>query len=89
MLDFLRNEGVSSRIISEIEHFRSYYKINAEYQSRIPVPQYRYYGTEVWEEAASALLAGETFGAVFASLLLARWKRRNAAAERSGSLPED
>jgi len=59
LLDFLRNEGVSSRIISEIEHFRSYYKINAEYQSRIPVPQYRYYGTEVWEEAASALLAGE------------------------------
>jgi multidrug efflux pump len=37
----------------------------------------------------SALLAGETFGAVFASLLLARWKRRNAAAEHGGSLPAD
>jgi nitric oxide reductase NorQ protein len=59
MLDFLRSEGVSSQIISEIENFRKFYKINDDYRNRIPEPQYHYYGTEVWEEAATALLAGE------------------------------
>lgn len=59
MLDFLREEGVSSEIISEIEHFRAFYKVNAEEEDRIREPQFRYYGPEVWEKAAAALLSGE------------------------------
>ncbi|MDD5940323.1 MAG: MoxR family ATPase [Lachnospiraceae bacterium] len=57
--DFLRKEGVSEAIISDILHFRDYYKISEDVKDRIPTPQYSYYGKDVWEEAASALLAGE------------------------------
>lgn len=57
MLDFLRQEGVSEQIIREIEQFREYYKTGDD--SRIPQPMYRYYGREIWEQAASTLLAGE------------------------------
>lgn len=57
MLEFLRREGVSGRILSEIEQFRAYYGTDNE--DRIPDPMYRYYGTEIWEKAASTLLAGQ------------------------------
>ncbi len=59
ILEFLRGEGISERLLGEIEHFRSFYKISDEMKSRIPDPQYRYYGTEIWEQAIATLLAGE------------------------------
>lgn len=59
ILDFLREEGVSGKIISEIESFRSFYKLADEERDRIPVPPYFYYGREIWEQAATALLGGE------------------------------
>lgn len=59
MLDFLREEGISPRIISEIEHYRSFYKINDAVKRRIPQPAYNYYGKEIWEQAATTLLSGE------------------------------
>ncbi len=59
MLNFLRQEGVSDHILSEIEHFQKFYKIDAELERRIPNPMYHYYGREIWEQAASTLLAGE------------------------------
>ena len=59
MLDFLKNEGVSPKIISEIEAFRAKYPTDGKLASRVPVPRYLYYGKEVWEEAITALLCGE------------------------------
>ncbi len=59
MLDFLREQGISSEIISEIEHFRSFYKLDPKDERRVPTPQYHYYGKEIWEKAAATLLAGE------------------------------
>lgn len=59
ILDFLRQEGVSAQIIADIEAFRKDHAVTDEDRKRIPVPPYHYYGKEVWEEAASALLAGE------------------------------
>lgn len=59
MLDFLRQEGVSENILSDIAHFRNFYKVRDEVRPRIPDAGYKYYGREVWEEAASALLSGE------------------------------
>ena len=50
MLDFLRSEGVS---------YRRAYSVNDEVKGRIPNPAYHYYGREIWEQAATALLAGE------------------------------
>lgn len=59
MLDFLRSEGVSPQIISEIEAYRRAYSVSDEVKGRIPSPAYHYYGREIWEQAATALLAGE------------------------------
>lgn len=59
MLNFLKEEGISDRIIEEIKYFRNYYKLDADLEDRVPVPQYKYYGKEVWEEAITAILAGE------------------------------
>ncbi len=59
MLDFLRAEGISPRILSEIEAFRSAHPIGEKVRDRIPKPPYNYYGREIWEQAATTLLAGE------------------------------
>ena len=59
MLDFLRSEGVSPQILSEIEAYRRAYSVSDEVKGRIPRPAYHYYGREIWEQAATALLAGE------------------------------
>ena len=59
MLDFLKNEGVSPKIISEIEAFRAKYPTAGKLTGRVPVPRYLYYGKDVWEEAVTALLCGE------------------------------
>lgn len=59
MLDFLREEGISDHIIQEIEKFRNFYQLDSRVEYRIPKPRYLYYGKDIWEEAATALLSGE------------------------------
>lgn len=59
IIEFLRSQGVSDSILDDVLHFRSYYQLNPGMEARIPVPQYNYYGTEIWEQALSTILAGE------------------------------
>lgn len=59
MLDFLREEGVQPGIIEGIEDFRSKHPISGDVKYRVPKPRYLYYGKEIWEAAATALLCGE------------------------------
>lgn len=59
MLDFLKNEGISDSIITEIERFRGSFPAESSLRHRIPVPRYLYYGKEIWEEAITAILCGE------------------------------
>lgn len=59
MLDFLRSEGVSPQIIKEVEAFRAKFPVDGPLGRRIPTPRYLYYGKDIWEEAATALLCGE------------------------------
>ena len=59
MLEFLKSEGVSERILSEIAAFRNQWCVPEEEAARVPSPAYPYYGREIWEQAAAALLAGE------------------------------
>ena len=59
MLEFLRQEGISERIIEEIRRFRAQWPAEESLRQRVPVPRYLYYGKDVWEEAATALLCGE------------------------------
>lgn len=59
MLDFLKEEGVNPDIIRAIAEFRQSFPTDAALANRIPVPRYLYYGTDIWEKAATALLCGE------------------------------
>lgn len=59
MLDFLRSEGISPKIIADIEHFRAKWPAGGELSRRVPDPRYLYYGKDIWEQAATALLCGE------------------------------
>ena len=55
----LRDEGVDSGLLEEVQRFREAHPLTPEAQERVPVPKYLYYGREVWESAAAALLCGE------------------------------
>lgn len=55
LLDKLRELGISENLIKEIEKFRSQYPVDKEYESRIPVPTQFYYGSDVWEQAITAV----------------------------------
>lgn len=79
MLDFLREEHVDERIIKGIEEFRN--KYSAASVKTVSRPRYMYYGREVWEQAAQALLCGE-------NLLLAGSKAtgKNVLAENLSAL---
>lgn len=55
----LEAEGVSRGLLEEIAAFRQAHPAPQEAQSRIPEPQVLYYGREIWESAAAALLSGE------------------------------
>ncbi len=59
MLNFLRSEGIDEELISRIASFRKEYPAASEDEARIPNPKYRYYGTEVWRRAITAILSGE------------------------------
>ena len=59
MLDFLRYEGISEEIVRRVEAFRAHYPLEGGAENRVPKPAYRYYGTDIWEMALTALLSGE------------------------------
>ncbi len=59
MLDFLKSAGVDPRILDELQEFRGRYAVSDTVRDRVPVPSCMYYGREIWEQALTALLAGE------------------------------
>ena len=59
LLDFLKQEGLSSDLLDGIRAFNAQYPTPPELQGRVPRPRYHYYGKDVWEAAAAAILCGE------------------------------
>lgn len=59
MLDFLRQEGIDDQLIARIEQFRKQYPAADADAARIPSPRFRYYGSEIWRLAITAILSGE------------------------------
>ena len=57
MLSFLKEEGVSPELLEKLAQFRT--DNPTELPERVPVPQFHYYGREVWEQAIAALLCGK------------------------------
>lgn len=58
MLNFLTKQGISPRLITDIEKFRQQYPWTDAVRQPVP-PKYPYYGKEILEESIAALLAGE------------------------------
>ena len=59
ILDSLKDQGINEKLLQEIEVFRAQYPVEDKLQKRINVPMLAYYGKEVFEMAAYALLQGE------------------------------
>ena len=55
----LAEEGVDPGLLEEMRAFRAEHPVPEEARSRIPAPRFLYYGKEVWEGAAAALLCGQ------------------------------
>ena len=55
----LRREGINAALLEEISRFRTAHAVEPEAAGRIPRPRFLYYGAEIWEAAAAALLCGE------------------------------
>ena len=81
LLTFLENEGISAQLLSGVGAFRDAYPADAQDASRVPSPEYYYYGRETWELALAAILAGK-------NLLLAGPKAtgKNVLAENLAAL---
>lgn len=61
-LDFdteLLHEGMNRDLLEEIGQFRTRHSLDSGVGQRVPCPRFLYYGTEIWEAAAAALLCGE------------------------------
>ena len=58
LIDFLKKEQISSDILDGILEFRRSHPLARNLSGRIPAPRYRYFGRDIWEQAAAALLCG-------------------------------
>lgn len=57
--ELLKEAGVRKDLIAAAAKFRNEHPVKAACTDRIPDPPYVYYGETIWNEALSALLAGE------------------------------
>ena len=55
----LLDEGVDAGLLDEVAQFRAAHPLLPEAAHRVPAPRYLYYGREIWESAAAALLCGQ------------------------------
>lgn len=59
IFDAYREQGVSEALLKEIEAFRRKYPVEGAVLNRVMRPEIRFYGKEIFEMAATALLQGE------------------------------
>lgn len=58
-LEFLRTQGVSEALIADVERFSNQYPVEDSVKNRLAEPPIPFYGREVLEMVAAALLQGE------------------------------
>lgn len=59
ILETYREQGVSEGLLKDIGEFRKNYAVEPAVQDRVMRPEIRFYGKEIFEMAATALLQGE------------------------------
>lgn len=59
IFDLYREQGVSEGLLKDIAAFRERYAVDAAATDRVMRPEIRFYGKEIFEMAATALLQGE------------------------------
>ncbi len=59
MFEFLKEENINPELLRELSAFRGANPLPEQWEQRIPSPRFHYYGKEIWEEAAAALLCGK------------------------------
>ena len=59
MFDFLQEENINPELQRELDTFREANPLPEALRQRIPAPRFHYYGKEIWEQAAAALLCGK------------------------------
>ena len=59
MFDIIEHLQIRPELKQSILSFREQYPVEEQLQSRIPVPDNIYYGTDIWEKAVTALLCGK------------------------------
>lgn len=59
MFNILEHLRIRPELKQQILAFREQYPVEQKLQSRIPVPDNLYYGTDIWEKAVTALLCGK------------------------------
>ena len=59
MFDIIEHLQIRPELKQLILSFREQYPVEEQLQSRIPVPDNIYYGTDIWEKAVTALLCGK------------------------------
>ena len=55
----LEHEGVDASLLREVRAFHDAHPAAPEAAGRVPQPRFLYYGREIWEAAAAALLCGQ------------------------------
>ena len=59
IMESLKGQGVDQHLLREIQSFRERYPVDEELQNRVSRPMLPYYGKEIFEMAAYALLEGQ------------------------------
>ena len=59
ILEKLQSQGINENLLKDIAAFRANYPVEPHLQNRVNVPMLAYYGKEIFEMAAYALLQGE------------------------------
>lgn len=59
MFELLEDENIDPELLRELRAFREAYPLPDSLRDRVPMPLYHYYGKDIWEQAAAALLCGK------------------------------
>ena len=59
MFELLEDENIDPELLRELRAFREAHPLPDSLRDRVPTPLYHYYGKDIWEQAAAALLCGK------------------------------